>query len=114
MTSFYGQTQRELDKQRRRMRSYRTRNFLRVWAPLLVGIVGFGAYLAASPTEPASLKVVEQQGFTNVHYTGFRFWGCGRGDWYHTGFTATAPNGTPTSGIVCDGLFFKGKTVRFD
>jgi hypothetical protein len=55
-------------------------------------------------------------GFKSIEITGYRVFGCGKEDFYHTGFKAVSPTGIPISGIVCAGLgpFSKGTTVRLD
>lgn len=47
---------------------------------------------------------------------GYRWFGCGHNDWYHTGFKANAPNGSPVTGVVCKGYWSLGKsnTIRVD
>ena len=59
-------------------------------------------------------RLLESQGYEHVTITGYRWFGCGEGDWYHTGFEAVGPKGDIVSGVVCEGLFFKGATPRFD
>lgn len=54
-----------------------------------------------------------QQGYTNIHVTGYRFFGCGQDDSFHAGFEATTANGSHVTGVVCSG-FLKGKTIRLD
>lgn len=57
-------------------------------------------------------KVLHSQGYTNIEITGYCFFGCGKDDTKSTGFVATAPNGDIVEGVVCQGLFTKGATVR--
>ena len=67
-------------------------------------------------TDNASTRnLLQDQGYTNVQTTGYALGGCGKGDQYHTTFTATSPSGTGVSGIVCGGFRrgSKGSTVRF-
>jgi hypothetical protein len=59
-------------------------------------------------------EVLEAQGYTQVQITGYRWFIGDKGDFYHTGFKAKSPNGTPISGAVTKGLLFKGATIRFD
>lgn len=58
-------------------------------------------------------RALKNQGFTNVKVTGYNFFTCGKGDFYHTGFTAVNPQGNTVEGTVCSGLLFKGATVRW-
>lgn len=61
-------------------------------------------------------RTAEAHGLSHVKVTGYRFFGCGRDDNQHTGFTAVAPNGRPVAGVVCSswGLFGKSFTLRLD
>ena len=71
--------------------------------------------LSSCMTSPEDAnKALRALGFTDVQYTGYSFFSCGKGDWYHTGFTARNVNGELVSGTVCSGLLFKQSTVRFD
>ena len=70
------------------------------------------AILSCTDTEGAR-KVLESQGFRNIEITGYNFFGCGKDDAVHTGFSATGLDGNPIEGTVCSGLIFKGSTVRY-
>ena len=82
---------------------------------LLTVVFGFLIIFFALPRKDAegAQRVLEDQGYTRVEITGWRFWGCSKGDQFHTGFKALSPAKRPVSGVVCDG-WFKGATVRFD
>jgi hypothetical protein len=58
-------------------------------------------------------KALTAMGFTDIQTTGYKWFACSDDDWYHTGFTATNPQGMQVSGVVCSGFFFKNSTVRF-
>jgi hypothetical protein len=58
-------------------------------------------------------RVLADNGYTNIHVSGYAFFGCDEKDTFHTAFTATSPNGKTVSGVVCSG-WFKGATIRFD
>ena len=65
-------------------------------------------------TDPkGATRTLTANKYTNIKMTGYR-WFSGTGDWYHTGFSATAPNGDEVTGTVGSGLFFKGHTIRLD
>ena len=65
-------------------------------------------------TDPAgATKTLEDAGYTNVKAQGYSWFGCGKGDLYHTEFKANNVNGKQVSGVVCKGVF-KGSTIRFD
>lgn len=59
-------------------------------------------------------RILQENGYTNIEMTGYRWFLCGRDDWYHTGFRATHYAQQPITGAVCSGLLFKGSTIRFD
>lgn len=61
-----------------------------------------------------SRMILQANGFTYISFTGYRWFMCGEGDWYHTGFVAQSPSGTAVGGAVCEGLLFKGSTIRFE
>jgi hypothetical protein len=44
---------------------------------------------------------------------GYRMWGCGDNEIYHTGFHAKSQAGMPVAGVVCQGPY-KAATIRFD
>ena len=58
-------------------------------------------------------RLLSNQGYTNIQITGYKFFACGEGDWYATGFRATNPVGKIVTGCVCEGVF-KNSTIRFD
>ena len=57
-------------------------------------------------------RTLEAQGYTYIEMTGYDFFSCGEGDWYHTGFLAKSISGMRVSGVVCSGLIAKGSTIR--
>jgi hypothetical protein len=70
-------------------------------------------------TDPAGAKrILEAHGYKNIQITGHNFFVGSEGnlysDWYHTGFTAQATNGTQVTGTVTKGLLFKENTIRLD
>jgi hypothetical protein len=58
-------------------------------------------------------QTLENAGYSNIKTEGYSWFGCGKGDLYHTEFKATSANGKEVSGVVCKGVF-KGSTIRFD
>lgn len=70
--------------------------------------------LAACTNPETATRVLTSQGFTNVQITGYSFFACSKDDFYHTGFTARSMTGTQVAGTVCEGLWFKNSTVRFE
>ena len=79
---------------------------------LLILAVVSVALLSCTNAKEAT-RVLQAQGFKNIEITGYNFFGCGKGDKVHTGFTAVGLDGQRIEGTVCSGLIFKGSTVRF-
>lgn len=77
---------------------------------LLASVVLLG--LAACDDPQTTVRVLSNQGFTDIWVDGWSMFGCSRDDQWATKFRATAPNGKAVSGVVCSGIF-KGATVRF-
>lgn len=70
--------------------------------------------LAGCTNADQATRLLKAQGFTDIHITGYRYFGCSEDDTYHTGFEAESISGEPVSGIVCAGWWHKGATIRFD
>lgn len=75
-------------------------------------LVAFLVTLGCTDPEHAT-KILTVDGYTEVEMTGYNFFACGKGDFFHTGFRAVKSNQI-IEGTVCRGLFFKGSTIRFD
>jgi len=58
-----------------------------------------------------AIKVLKNEGFTNIQMTGYDFFACSDNDTFSTGFTATK-NGKTITGVVCSGIL-KGSTIRY-
>jgi hypothetical protein len=69
-------------------------------------------FLAACTNEKEALRVLEQEGVSNIKFTGYDWFACSKDDTYQTGFTGTR-NGREISGVICSGLIFKRSTVRY-
>lgn len=57
-------------------------------------------------------RALRRQGYENITITGYDFFGCGKGDTFHTGFVAYK-DGNRIEGVVCSSLFTKASTIRF-
>ena len=84
------------------------------------GVFGYGWLLCAllalvggCSNDPATHRVLEAQGFTEITTQGWSLVGCAEDDWSTTRFRAVSPLGKPVNGVVCCGWFFKGCTVRW-
>lgn len=78
---------------------------------LVIALALFIPYACQSPE--AARKTLEDNGFTHVEITGYKWFTCDEKDTFSTGFKATSPSGKQVSGVVCGG-FLKGNTIRFD
>lgn len=77
----------------------------------LAAAVFFIALMTGCSDPVNAQRILNAQGYTHVVTTGWRY-GCGRDDWYATGFIAASVTGQYVDGVVCQGLLFKGATVR--
>jgi hypothetical protein len=77
-------------------------------------VIGLFTILPTGCTQPdKTVRLLEQQGYTNVTITGWRPFMASSKESFSTGFEATSPNGNRVSGAVTGG-FLKGSTIRFD
>lgn len=68
--------------------------------------------LTACVAPDASVRALQNQGFTNIETKGWQPFTCAESDTFSTGFTATNPQGRRVGGVVCCGVL-KNCTVRF-
>lgn len=70
--------------------------------------------LCACGDRPAdAVRALQGAGYRDVETTGWRWLGCDEKDYFHTGFRAVGPTGTPVTGVVCASPI-KGSTIRLD
>jgi len=62
--------------------------------------------------QKSARRILQADGVEAIEFTGWKPLSCGNGDWYRTGFTGIK-NGKRINGVVCEGLLFKGSTVRY-
>lgn len=81
----------------------------------LAGVFSIGTYAYGNGSDDLARceRTLQSQGYTEIKMTGYRFFGCGRGDWTSQGFTAQSPTGITVEGTVCAGLL-KNVTVRLE
>ena len=79
---------------------------------LLVMLVVLFALVSACRDGKGTIKVLTQEGYTQIEVGGYDFFGCGKDDTFATKFTATNAHGKRVRGVVCSG-FMKGRTIRF-
>lgn len=70
-------------------------------------------FISACTDEPTAARILVNDGYTNIKFTGYNFLACGQGDFYSTGFIATK-NNHQIKGTVCSGLLYKNATIRFE
>lgn len=69
--------------------------------------------VSSCTNQSSTERILQAQGYTDIKMTGYSFFACSKDDFYHTGFIAKSPSGRTVEGTVCEGLFFKGSTIRF-
>jgi hypothetical protein len=77
---------------------------------ILIGVSMLALAACSSPV--TAEKALSDMGMTNIKTTGYAFFACGEEYAFHTGFTATNPNGKEVSGAVCSG-WLGYASVRF-
>lgn len=78
-----------------------------IGVPLCLGLAG-------GCTRPeTAVRVLNQQGYTDVEITGWRPLMQDKNEMFSTGFRATSPHGDAVTGAVTSGLF-KANTIRLD
>ena len=78
-------------------------------------LMAVGLLFFAGCTNPESAtRVLDGAGYKNIKITGSKFFACGKGDLFHTGFRAIGPSGKSVQGTVCEELLFKNSTIRFE
>lgn len=81
---------------------------------LLVILICYMLLLPVACTnQKGAVKVLEDQGYTNIKFTGYRYWICGEDYTFTTGFEANSVIGKPVTGAVCEG-FMKGASIKLD
>ena len=66
----------------------------------------------ACTCEDSARSTLRAYGFTDIHFTGYSFFACGKDDFTATGFKAKNQQGQIVEGTVCCGVL-KSCTVRF-
>lgn len=79
-------------------------------------IVGFSLLFLLSCTSENDFQKgksqLEQQGYTNIEYTGHQWFCCDEKDKFSTGFKCKNAKGETVEGCFCS-TFLKGVTIRF-
>ena len=70
-------------------------------------------FLSACTDQPTATRILAQEGYDHIHFTGYNWFACGREDFYSTGFIASK-NGKTIKGTVCSGLLFRNATIRYE
>lgn len=74
--------------------------------------IGSVLLLCACTDEVRSRQALENQGFTDIRFTGYDAFACSEDDGLHTGFVAKNAQGKMVHGTVCCGIL-KSCTVRW-
>lgn len=80
----------------------------------IVFILALALLLSSCTDGKNAERVLTAQGFTDIEITGYRWFGCGDEDEFHTGFRAKSiVSKQSINGVYCSG-WFKAGTIRFD
>lgn len=80
----------------------------------LIAILLLSAGIVGCTAEPDARRALEGAGYSDIQFTGYGWFDCGKDDSFATGFVATGPTGKRVTGTVCSGLLLKGQTIRTD
>lgn len=69
-------------------------------------------FLFSCTDEAATLRTLDNAGYSDVQTKGYSLWGCSDRDTFQTKFIARNYLGKKVSGVVCCG-WFKKCTIRF-
>lgn len=90
------------------------KEFAQCCAEITCVIIAFGVLTPIVSTDArGTIKVLQDEGYTDIEVTGWRPLMKGKDDFYSTGFSAVNKNGVRVTGAVTGGPF-KGRTIRFD
>lgn len=76
----------------------------------LLMIIIVVAFSSCQADQSKTIKILENDGYTNIQLTGYDPFGCSENDDFSTGFVAYK-GGRQVKGVVCSGLM-KGATIR--
>lgn len=86
----------------------------------LVGILAFVFFgglvyvgIMGIPNPVKAIRVLSEQGYSQIHIHRAMRWSCSDGDTFVDGFDAVSSSGHQVSGVVCSG-WFKSSTIRID
>jgi hypothetical protein len=84
------------------------------WKPvaLAVSCLVMAACLSACTDAQGATQVLADEGYRDIQITGYSPFGCSDDDEVRTSFIALGQDGYRVRGAVCEGLLFKGATVR--
>lgn len=89
------------------------KNIVLLFVVLLGLLVIVNIVPMACTQEDDTIRILKQNGYSNIVITGWRPFMASKGESFSTGFEAVSPNGSKVSGVVTSG-WFKGKTIRLD
>lgn len=81
----------------------------------IIGIILAASLMLMGCTDADNAeRILKQNGYSDVHITGYSFFSCSKDDSQATGFIAKGPTGQRVEGAVCSGIFIKNSTIRFN
>lgn len=86
--------------------------YILIFSAMVVALLA-PAMIAFAQGDETMLRILGDEGYTEIQSTGYRFLACSENDVFRQGFTAKSPAGKPVSGTLC-GNWLKGHTIRFD
>lgn len=84
-----------------------------IWWFIAITIIAIGGLISLSQNQPPDseyIRILTEEGYSNIRLHGYQTLGCGEGDYYSQTFTATKQD-RPVKGVVCKGIS-KGYTIR--
>lgn len=89
------------------------KNLAKTTVLVLSAAILFAAVAFGTRDNAGVVRVLQQQGYTEIKLTGYRMFAGGRDDTWAEGFEATTPSGERITGAVTYGPF-RAKTIRVD
>lgn len=73
---------------------------------------------SCTPNEDSTIRILQNEGYTNIHLLEYDWFGCSKGDTFSVKFTAEKYNpytkqSNTITGTVCKGVL-KGYTIRYE
>ncbi len=89
------------------------KDILKIIVIIIIAAIAVFVMPSACTRPDDTIRILKQQGYSNIDITGWRPLDKGEDDVFSTGFEAVSPSGQVVTGAVTSG-WFKGGTIRFD